>query len=237
MAQLNRILAFKGLGFSLEQIGTVLNEGLSAEQMRGMLRIRQAQITQQLAEMQNQLLEVAVRLEQIERADQLTAYDVLLKQGAPQLVAIVRAILPSHSSSGQLFGEVYRMIGAHVAEALGPHPGEGGATMVLWYDNEFKSTAVDGAAAFIIRKRIPDRGRMRVEELPATLMAATVHNGSYNTIGQAHLAVINWIDANGYRKIGPDREVYLYNAHPIRLDDPTYVTEIQYPVERLFGGN
>lgn len=232
LPRLHRILALKGLGFSLEQIGAVLAEGLTPEQMRGMLRLRHAQISQQLAEVQGQLVEVEVRLQQIEREEQLSAYDVMLKQVEPQLVASVRTILPNHSAVGALFAEVYEGIGPHVSEALGPHPGEGGQTLVLWYDTEFKAHDVDGAAAFFLRCRVPDGGRMHVHELPAATMAATVHHGPYNTIPDAHEAVLTWIDANSYQIAGPDREVYLYNKMPIRLDDPSYVTEIQYPVEK-----
>jgi len=232
LPRLHRILALKGLGFSLEQIGVVLAEGLTPEQMRGMLRLRHAQISQQLAEAQDQLVEVEVRLQQIEREQQLSTYDVILKQVEPLLVASVRAILPSHSAVGALFGEVYAAIGAHVGEALGPYPEEGGQTLVLCYDTEFKEQDVDSAAAFMLRCRVPESGRMRVHELPAATMAATVHHGSYNSIGAAHEAVFTWIEANGYRIAGPDRELNLYHIMPIRLDDPAYVTEIQYPVEK-----
>ena len=229
---LNRILALKGLGFSLEQIAEVLDEGLTPEQMRGMLRLRHAQINQQLAEMQGQLLEVEVRLQQIERENRLSPNDVLLKQVEPQLVASVRAILPNHSAVGALFAEVYEALGEHVAAALGPNPGQGGQTLVLWYDTEFKETDVDGAAAFYVRCPAPDNGRMRVHEMPAALMATTIHHGPYNRINEAHEAVITWIDANNYRIAGADREIYLYNRMPIRRDDSTYITEIQYPVEK-----
>ena len=41
------------------------HEGLTAEQMRGMLRLRHAQISQQLDEMRDQLVEVEVRLHQL----------------------------------------------------------------------------------------------------------------------------------------------------------------------------
>lgn len=228
----HRILALKGLGFELAQIAAVLDEGITPEQMRGMLRLRHAQISQQLAGMQNQLLDVEGRLQQIEREEQLSSYDVLLKRVEPQLVASVRAILPDHSASGSLFREVYEALGPHAGKALGPNPGEGGQTLVLWYDTEFKECDVDGAAAFLLRCRVPESGRMHVHELPAGTFAATVHHGSYNTIGQAHEAVLKWIEANGYRIVGPDREINLYNKTPIRLDDPSYVTEIQYPVEK-----
>jgi DNA-binding transcriptional MerR regulator/predicted transcriptional regulator YdeE len=233
LPQLHRVLALKGLGFSLEQISDVLAEGLSPEQMRGMFKLRHAQISQQLSDIQSQLVEVEIRLQQIEREEQLSNYDVILKRVEPVLVALVRAILPTHGHSGSLFPEVYEAIIPHVAEALGPNPGEGGTTMVLWYDTEFKEKNVDGAAAFMLRCRIPEKGRMRVQELPAALMASTIHHGAYNTIGNAHEAILKWIEANGYRITGPDREIYLYNAMPIRQDNPTYVTEIQYPVEKV----
>src|ERR1041384_8327488 len=62
LPRLHRILALKGLGFSLEQIGAVLDEGLTPEQIRGMLRLRHAQLSQHLAEMQGQLVDVGMRL-------------------------------------------------------------------------------------------------------------------------------------------------------------------------------
>lgn len=237
LPRLHRILALKGLGFSLEQITAVLAEGVTPEQMRGMLRLRHAQISQQLVEVQIQLTDVEMRLEQIEQEEQISSYDVILKHVDPQLVALVRAILPNHSAVGSLFGEVYEALGPHASEALSPNPGEWGQTLVLWYDTEFKERDVDGAAAFRLRCRVPESGRMHVHELSAVTMAATIHHGSYNTIGEAHEAVLKWIEANGYRIVGPDREVYLYNTMPIRRDDPSYITEIQYPVEKAVGGN
>src|SRR5215510_11535898 len=78
LPRLHRVLALKGLGFSLEQIAIVLDQGLTPEEMRGMLRLRHAQISQQLVDMQSQLVEVEVRLQQIEREERLSAYDVFL---------------------------------------------------------------------------------------------------------------------------------------------------------------
>ena len=159
-----------------------------------------------------------------------------MKPAEPQLVASVRAMLPDYRAVGMLFGEVYEAIGSQVSEALGPHPGEGGQTLVVWYNTEFKERDVDGAAAFLLRCRVPERGRMHVHELPAAVMAATIHHGPYMTIGEAHEAVIRWIAANGYRIAGPEREIYLYNQTPVLQDDPSYVTEIQYPIATAANG-
>ncbi len=50
LPRLHRILALKDLGFSLEEIGHLLAGDLSAEQMRGMLKLRQAEIRQKVRE-------------------------------------------------------------------------------------------------------------------------------------------------------------------------------------------
>jgi effector-binding domain-containing protein len=149
------------------------------------------------------------------------------------LVASVRAILPSHGAVGALFDEVYAALAAHAGEALGPRPGASGQTLVLWYDSEFKECDVDGAAAFLLRCPVPEQGRMRVHELPAATMASTIHHGTYESLCEAHDAIITWVDANGYRIAGPDREIYLHNTMPARRDDPSYVTELQYPIEAV----
>lgn len=184
LPRLNRILALRGLGFSLDQIAAVLAEGLTEEQMRGMLHLRHAQIRQQLAETHSQLIEVEASLQQIEREANVSTY-VLLKRDEPLLVALVRSTLPEHHAVGALFSEVYEAIRPWVGAALFPLPEDGGQSLVIWYDTEFKDSDVDGAAAFMLRYRVPESGRVRIQELPAVMMAATVHHGSYGTIGRA----------------------------------------------------
>src|SRR5690349_14634726 len=65
LPRLNRILALKDLGFSLEQIEQMLG-GVSLEEMRGMLKLRQAEQEQKLAEEEARLRRIAMRLRQIE---------------------------------------------------------------------------------------------------------------------------------------------------------------------------
>jgi len=223
LPRLHRILALKGLGFSLEQIAILLDEGLTPEQLRGMLRLRHAQIRQQLEEAQSQLLEVETRLRQIEREAASPTYDVLLKQVEPLLVASVRAILPEHNMITPLYRDLYEVL-KMCATTYGP-------TIAIWYDEEFKLHDVDGAAAVILRVPVPDQGTVHVHELPAATVASTVHQGSYNTLIDAHEAILRWMENNGYRLAGPSREIYLYNVMPIDHDDPTYITEVQFPVE------
>jgi len=144
-----------------------------------------------------------------EKWRQSVAYDVILKQVDPQLVASVRATLPTHNAISPLYAEVYAALGSHASEA--------GQTLAIWYDEEYKDHDVDGAAAFLLRSRVPESGRMHVHALPAATMATAVHQGSYNTLIQAHEVILKWIEANRYRLVGPSREMYLHNTMPIRI--------------------
>src|SRR5215217_8125548 len=55
LPRLNRILALKDLGFSLDQIVQVLN-GLTVEQLRSMLETKQAEFQQRIADEQARLV-------------------------------------------------------------------------------------------------------------------------------------------------------------------------------------
>src|SRR5512147_3281105 len=67
LPRLNRILALKDLGLSLDQIGDLLKRDLPADQLRGMLMLRQAEIEQEMQAMHLQMRRVEARLKQIER--------------------------------------------------------------------------------------------------------------------------------------------------------------------------
>ncbi|MEJ2749906.1 MAG: helix-turn-helix domain-containing protein, partial [Anaerolineae bacterium] len=64
MPRLNRIMALKDLGFTLEQIGRILTENLTVDELRGMLRLKCAELEQRIEEEQARLARVEARLRQ-----------------------------------------------------------------------------------------------------------------------------------------------------------------------------
>jgi DNA-binding transcriptional MerR regulator len=62
----NRLIALKELGFVLDQIGPVLDAQLSVAELRAMLMLRRAQVTEQIAADQARLAEIERRLRSIE---------------------------------------------------------------------------------------------------------------------------------------------------------------------------
>lgn len=63
---LNHILVLKDLGLSLAQIGALLEEGVPLDQLHGMLRLKRAELHDQIAAAQELLGRVERRLEQLE---------------------------------------------------------------------------------------------------------------------------------------------------------------------------
>jgi len=86
LSRIHRIMALKELGLSLEQIGLMLEKDLPTEQIRGMLRLKQAEIEQELREEQRQLAMVEFRLRMIEAEINFPELDVVMKRLEPMRV-------------------------------------------------------------------------------------------------------------------------------------------------------
>lgn len=108
-----------------------------------------------------------------------------------------------------------------------------GPGLAVYYDPEYRERDADVEAAVPIGEQVASGGRVVVRELPgADSMACVVHQGAYDGIGQAYTALMSWIEANGYRIAGPNREVYLRGPES-GVDQAGYVTEVQFPVEKV----
>lgn len=222
---LNRILALKDLGFSLEQIGRLLDEGLPPEELRGMLRMKQAEIQQIVEEEQERLARVEARLNQIEKEGKMPAYDVVIKKVEPLHVASVRDVVPNYGAQGPIWEELDAYLKERGAQWMGP-------PLTIYHDTEYRERDVDVEVCAPIVPSVPGSERVVTKDLPAVeTMACLIYQGSYaQGFNEPYGALMGWIEANGYRIAGPNREIYLQGG-----DDPndkSYVTEIQFPVEK-----
>jgi DNA-binding transcriptional MerR regulator len=219
LPRLYRILALRDLGLSLEQIRTMLDEPVSAEQLRGMLRLRQNELAQQIAEEQARLARVAARLRQIEQEGVMSTYDVVLKEVEPQLVAGIRAVIPNYGAIGPLFDELYAYLGRH---------GAGGMAVGFDHNEEYKEHDPEMEAAVYLSAPVPEGGRVKVYTLPGGAVASTIHRGPWEGMSAAYTALMVWLQTSGYAPCGPSRELYLQQGE--RPEE--HVTEIQIPVSR-----
>src|SRR6202035_4531397 len=87
LVRLHRLLALRDLGFTLEQISGLLDAEPPLEELRGMLRLRHAQLAQTVAEEQGRVRRVEAHLRAIEGSNTVKAQDVVVKPTQPLRVA------------------------------------------------------------------------------------------------------------------------------------------------------
>ena len=227
LATLYRILALKDLGFSLEEIGRFLDSDLSTEQMRGMLKLRQAEIRQRVEEAAETLERVERWLSQIEQENSMSKYDVVVKKVEPVTVASIREVVPTPPDQGSLWGELLGYLNDQKARMIGP-------PMAIYHDKEFKEHDWDIEVCMPIIDEMTPNQRLKIYDVPGfETVACVVHVGPFSTIGEAYDAIAKWIDENGYQIVGPWRELNLRPPEPPgNQNDPNTLNEIQFPVEK-----
>lgn len=233
---LNRILALKDLGFSLEQIKTMQDDDLTTEQLRGMLKLRRAEIEQQLRTEEQRLAQVEARLSYLEERQQKPVYDVVLRHIESQMVASVRvqtAVDPT--TIPQWFEQLEAFVASYQARA--PRP-----PLMLYHDQEYLEDSQDVEVVIPIKGAVPGNGRFTVRELEGyDQVACLIHTGSYDDLALALGTLLAWIEQHRYTIIGPIREAYLrFGANLEGYDLPDgylansaseFVTELQIPIE------
>jgi DNA-binding transcriptional MerR regulator len=222
LLRLNRILVFKELGFTLEQIVNLLDENISPEQIRGMFRLKQAEVQTLIETEQCRLSRIEGHLQQIEREQgALGKHDVLLKSLEPQQVISIR----------EKTAPAYVPILLEELRGYLEHQGvvvNTSAYMVLWHGCEECDDATDLEVAFPITENLPGNKRIQSRILPAISTAATIlHQCQPRGVCCASLELARWVEHNNYQLIEgvPRREVYLTHS-----ENAHYIAEVQLPV-------
>jgi DNA-binding transcriptional MerR regulator len=228
LGRVHRIVALRDIGFGLEQIRQILAEDISVEELRGMLRLRQAQIEQTVEEEQARLRRVEAHLRALEWRDIMELQDVVIKQTEPIRVAQASADGLTHADIAAAFGRLLPQVIAHL-EAAGAKPG----MSVAVYEDD-GGTVPEGElvlhAGFAVGdQEVPASQAVRVVSLPTIEVAAAIYRGDGDGIMAAWEALVRWIDDSGYRLVGECRELY----HEWNDEDPSAnVMELQQPITR-----
>lgn len=225
LARLNRIIALKDLGFTLEQVGAMLDQQVSAEQLRGMLRLRQAELQSQIAAGTSRLSQVEARLRIIEMEGAMPADDIQVKRiravRVAQLTATAASLEPASISPviQPLYEELGRRLGQAGLVPAGP--------AVAYYEDVPDGDGVLVHATLPVNADPAGGHDFEIIDLPEISEAATIiHRGSMDSVMATIQTLARRIENNGYRTLGYPREVYLECPE----DRDKWVTELQEPI-------
>jgi DNA-binding transcriptional MerR regulator/effector-binding domain-containing protein len=226
----NRLVALKDLGFTLEDCGRLLGDDVPAEQLRGMLRLRRAELAAQIDADRARLEQVEHRLRMIEKENAMSP-SVALDSYTEQALPAVRVVqLSGRVSDGQQVGEVVGPLFGQVDHAVHAAHLDPAGPSIGHYTMD--GDAMVAAAAYPVG---PDIGPAEAEgaglelaELAAEPRAlVTTLRGPLSGIGEAWQTLSREVEARGLSFAGPCREIY----HVAEMDDPDHwVIELQQPV-------
>jgi DNA-binding transcriptional MerR regulator len=231
LGRLNRILALKELGLSLEQVARMVEDEISTEEIRGMLMLKKADLERTLSRETTRLRHVASRLQQIDEQGSLRDYDVVVKSAARQPYLAVRRSYHRLDEAIAALREVTHTVTARVPAAIRE-------ALVVVAHSDFEDENLDLEIGCSLKRELtraialPGGQKLTRSELPAVEHLATLVRSGPNY--QSHLAfgaLGVWMEANGFQIAGPSREVFLEVPFQ-RLEQEDAVVEIQIPVSR-----
>jgi DNA-binding transcriptional MerR regulator len=225
LSRLNRIVALKDLGFSLQQVQSILDDKVSVEELRGMLRLRRAELQSQIASDSARLAQVEARLQIIEGESAMPADDVLIKRipgvRVAELTGIAASFAPESISPviQPLYDELCVRLDRAGLTPAGP--------AIAYYEDSPDGDGVLVHAGLPVHADPRDGRDFAIVDLPEIEQAATiVHRGSMDNVMPTIQTLARWIDANGYRSAGYTRELYIECGE----DRDTWTTELQEPI-------
>src|SRR5581483_832884 len=229
MPRLNRILALKDLGLSLDQIQRVLSDDISTDEMQGMLLLKKAEIEQQLQDELQRIRSIEARLQFLRSAEAAEPFDVVVKQLPAQPVLSVRTVLDSLEDGMSIFGQIMAVL---------PEKNTNGLFFAIMHSDGIDEGELDVEIGRAIMAKthapVPLHGGLQLSfrELPAVAAMATyIGNGPSANLLIGYSVIGTWAEANGYRFAGVPREVAL--QLPRAADGSDAIAEIQFPVERV----
>lgn len=224
LARLNRVIALKELGLTLDQVRAILDGDLEAGELRGMLRLRRAELESAMAADAARMTQVEARLRMIESEGQMSSDDVVIKRIPAMRVAELTTVVESFEPRlitpliTSLYEELWSRMQAAGLRASG--------AAVAYYENPEGPVTVH--ASIPVDSEPAPGHDFSVVDLPEVEAATLVHKGPAELVIPSVQALARWIDTNGYSSMGPAREVTLSCPH---CGDHA-VTELQEPVAR-----
>jgi len=243
LPRIHRIMALKEMGLSLEQIGLMLENELSTEEMRGMLHFKQAEIQQEVREAQKQLAIVEFRLRMIEAETNFPILDVVIKR--LEAMRFLSLFVKPPSSEKAAMGNMAKTVKAltqAIAEGGIKHTGvvidvfhgetilplespdlqENQHEILLGVEKSQQEIMIEGLGRLTVRDE-------PVIETAATLMLTGENNDRLQQFEKVAL-LRRWTIAQGYTP--RDLVRYWHHRGPLQtLNREEFVIEAQLPVD------
>jgi DNA-binding transcriptional MerR regulator len=223
IAELNRIQAFKDMGFALGEIADLLPQRLGAGELRQILAERRKSLQKRIREDVGRLERIEARLNSLEspaKADPL----VMFGKTSEQWVVSIREKLKRYDEADSLLAQLARRVDPTALAEV---------RATIWHACLEAQGHIDCEAICFLKQRSVLSGGLKPRLLPPLNIAFAYHYGAEESIPQTYQAISDNLAARGFRLAAPKREVY-WPAGDSAKNGGT-LTEVQFPVAKVRG--
>lgn len=224
LLEVNRILLYKELGFTLKQIAQLLHEEISLEQIQGMFKLKESEIQQLVEREQEKLDRIKERMQLIGREGSAEKEQEVIIKTVESERLIAFQSCGSEEEIPLLFETLNHLLEKENQEWITE------TQTVLWKESAEKDFEFE--VGYSLKCKVASIPQpLYIRTLPAETMMATLLFRSNSPCAQtACLDLATWIEKNGYRVKAdqPGREIYF----PSSENQEERLIEIQIPIER-----
>jgi len=225
LIEIQEILRFKALGFSLEEIRDLRSEPLSQAEMIDRLRQSEQIVRESIDEQQKQLDLIQQTIQMIQQGEPMSTITV---KTIPEVIcATMRKTISSYDALFEIvppMGEIMGRQGAVCAEPA--------YCFNLYHDGEYRERDIDVEVCEAVVEARADGDGVVYKQIEAVANAVcAIHTGPYRTIGETYGAILSWMEQNGWIAVGLPRESYIDGIWNCESEDK-WKTEIQIPGKR-----
>ncbi len=224
MQRLQSIRDLQRLGFSLEEIKDLLDDGSQTPSIH--------QMDEKIRETEQQLRLLVARRKQLlnwrDSRKQITTMEKFSIQVLPEIiVASHREVIPSYASLGSLCVE---KIGPEM-QRLGCKCPPPGYCFTVEHNKEYTPTDIDIEYCEQVEAMGTDSAIIQFKRLPAVPKALCMkHVGPYERFYESYVEAFRYIGEHGYKVAGLHRTVYIDGIW--NQEDPEkWLSVIQIPIE------
>ena len=218
----NRLVALKDLGFSLDEVGHLLADEASEDEVLGLLQRRREELVHQLQADANRLARVQARIRLIAKENPMSTFH---ETSLPELQLAGQSVRATdmesfESEMGPLFDTVNEVLAAASVSPVGP-----GVALYTTEDDATIATAAEPIGDAATPAGLVDIAVAAVDRALTTQYVAPDLVG----IQAAWQRLVTEVGRRGLQPVGTCREVYL--ATPYDGEDADgWVVDLQQPV-------
>ena len=219
IADLHRILALRGMGFSIEDIQKIIG----GKEEKELLQEKRQKILKEIAALTAKLAEVESYLNKDEA---VLSTPVLIKKLPEVTVCTMEKKIESYDALFDIMPEMGQEM-----EKLGCICSEPEYCFTHYLEEGFKENDILVEVCQAVTEKKENSDKVKFKILPEVEAACIFHKGSYDTFHKSYAVILDFIEKNGYGICGNIREAYIDGVW--NKDNPEeWLSEIQIPVTR-----